>query len=180
MREALEHGLSVEDVSSGPATAWRRRALRAEAGLREARTSAWREAAGAEQAPWLLRGDFVLHSGDRSDLLLDLNAWSDADVSAAAGLLARLAGRRGGFRSVTSVPRGGDRLAAALEPLCTPTGFWHALADDVYTTGASLHDAKLRLRATGETNALGLVLVARREPPAWVLPLLRLDPELER
>jgi len=179
LREAMEHGLSVEDLASSPATAWRRRALVAEARVRDLEAKVWRESEGGpKQPPWLREGDFTLHSGDRTDHLLDLAAWTDADLATAARLLARLAAKRGGLKAVTPVPRGGCRLGEALEAHCSPHGFWHAVADDVYTTGASLHDAKLRLRAAGERDVLGLVLVARREPPAWVLPLLRLAPEL--
>jgi len=141
---------------------------------RDVETPGTRARAGRGSA-FLRSGEFRLRSGGTSDFVVDCEALTDVDLATAARLLARLADARGGLRAVTGVPRGGLRLAAALGPYVRAGGRWHAVADDVYTTGASLRAAR---DAAGGGWVLGLVLVARAEPPPWVLPLLRLEPEL--
>ncbi len=116
------------------------------------------------------QGEFVLHSGERSDFRIDCNALTAADIEALAAQLRR---RLPEFREVAGVPSGGERLAAALAPFATgQVADLPLIVDDVYTTGSSM--AAWR----GQQRALGAVLFARRavaEP--WILPLFTMTRE---
>lgn len=123
-------------------------------------------------------GGFVLKGGKRSNWKLDCDALSDSDIHAAAWLLFKLVGH---FSSVKSIPRGGDRLAAALRNHVAAKGP-HLIVDDVLTTGGSMELARRRYLAEQEVPALvpvvGAVLFARGRCPEWVRPLFQLPPEL--
>lgn len=111
------------------------------------------------------RGDFTLHSGEKSGIKIDCDALTDDDLDTIAWMLR---GRLPSFGSVEGVPRGGLRLARFLEGYAT---MGHPLiVDDVYTTGASMEAHR------GDRIAHGAVIFARREPPPWIVPLLTVAP----
>ena len=109
------------------------------------------------------RGDFTLHSGERSSFLINCTALTQDDLAALAALAAS---RLGPFGPVLGVPRGGLRFAAALRAHARADSTVTLLADDVYTTGASLAAVRAQHPA-----AIGVVLFARRPPPPWITPL---------
>jgi orotate phosphoribosyltransferase len=111
-------------------------------------------------------GDHVLASGQASNFKIDCDALSDADISCIAMLIAERVPR---FGVVESVPRGGDRLAAALRPYAA-RGEQLLIVDDVWTTGRSMRAHR------GDRDARGAVIFARERPPDWVFPLLIFDP----
>ena len=112
----------------------------------------------------LLRwGLAVLHSGRRSNWLIDCNALGDADMETLAAITAECLPP---FGVVEAVPRGGLRLAAALRPYSIP-GERLLIVDDVLTTGRSMEAQR------AGRNALGLVLFARGPLPAWVKAIFR-------
>src|SRR5713226_6907450 len=81
-------------------------------------------------------GDFTLHSGLKSDFLINCEALTDADLRALAALVVN---GLPDFRAVEGVPRGGLRFAAALTGAATGDERDPLLiVDDVYTTGGSM------------------------------------------
>lgn len=104
-------------------------------------------------------GDFTLNSGAKSKWKLECDALTDGEIASLAVLIHEMVGP---FGSVEGVPRGGLKLAAALQALVTPGGK-HLIVDDVLTTGGSME----RLRA-GREDVLGAVVFARGRLPIWV------------
>lgn len=107
-------------------------------------------------------GNFTLHSGARSDFIIDCDALSDDDLEA----LARMAvNALPSFGSVVGVPRGGLRFAKILSQRATqgPT----LIVDDVLTTGASMQ----QMRSTLHSPTMGLVIFARCAVPTWITAL---------
>ncbi len=100
-------------------------------------------------------GDFPLHSGSRSSFKIDVDALSDDEITTLAEQFAR---RLPSFCEVEGVPRGGLRLAAALQPYATHKDHCHPLliVDDVYTTGASMQTHR------AGRDAIGAVLFSRK------------------
>lgn len=111
------------------------------------------------------RGDFTLHSGEKSGIKIDCDALSDEDIRTIAWMLV---GRLPIFGSVEGIPQGGLRLADAIRPYASYGKV--LIVDDVFTSGASM------VAARGEREALGAVIFARRLPPPWIIPLLTLTP----
>lgn len=105
-------------------------------------------------------GDFKLHSGARADFLIECAALTQQDIFA----LAEFIGRRMKFGSVEGVPRGGLRLANALEDFCGRGG--PLIVDDVLTSGASME----KQRGDRE-GAQGVVIFARGPYPTWIRPV---------
>ena len=117
-------------------------------------------------------GDFILASGARSEFKIDCDALSDNGLECLAYLLAR---RCGWFAWAVGVPRGGLRLANAIN-----AGAYYTkhvtnaptlIVDDVLTTGASMELLRRRF-----PKARGGVLFARGPCPDWITPLFRLEP----
>lgn len=119
-------------------------------------------------------GSFLLHAGGTSDFKIDCDALSDKDIKV---LAAQLAKRLPTFRiNVYGVPRGGLRLAVAMEQYGRVEGP-RLVVDDVYTTGTAIHDyASYQCLAPGEW--IGAVLFARSPTPPHIIPLFSMTPEL--
>jgi orotate phosphoribosyltransferase len=105
-------------------------------------------------------GDFFLTSGGRSSFKIECNALTPDDWDTLARMIADRAPR---YIEVVGVPRGGEKLAKALERLPI-AGAYHStcerlVVDDVWTTGASI----LKLMRTGD---FGFVVFARSPIPA--------------
>lgn len=80
-------------------------------------------------------GDFTLASGKRSTFKIECDALTDEDWSSLARLIAE---RSGDFSSVVGIPRGGLKLAKALEPYASQGSHPRLVVDDVCTTGGTL------------------------------------------
>lgn len=117
-------------------------------------------ARAAERVPLFVNGELTSHSGLSLPYKIECDALSDAEIATIAAEVAR----RITFQEVIGVPRGGLRLAAALERYRSDTGGL-LIVDDVLTTGRSMEE----LRA-GHI-AQGVVIFARGPCPTWVTPL---------
>jgi len=122
------------------------------------------------------RADFTSHSGVALSWKIDCDALTDDDIEA----LAHMAGDRiGQYHRVIGVPRGGLRLAAAMErlPNLNPADNRVLIVDDVLTTGRSMNEARMALGEEGMWwRAVGLVIFARGPCPVWVRPLFQMPP----
>lgn len=108
---------------------------------------------------------FVSHSGKVLDFKIDCDALTDADLATLASVIAK----RFKFGAVEGVPRGGLRLAEALQPYVTKGPA--LIVDDVLTTGASMEQARKAL------TDRGVVIFARGPCPSWITPIFKLDGE---
>lgn len=114
-------------------------------------------------------GDFTLHSGQRSNFKIDCDALTDADWETLAVMAVE---RLEYFTAVEGVPRGGLKLAAALEKHKTTCADFEPqllIVDDVLTTGASME----KQRADRDTT--GIVVFARGPLLPWVKALFVLQ-----
>lgn len=105
-----------------------------------------------------VRQNFVSHSGLNLDWKIECDDLSNGDIET----LAYVISKKVTFGSIYGIPRGGRRLANALQKYCT-TGP-RLLVDDVLTTGGSLE-------AVRQPGDLGVVIFARGPCPDWVIPL---------
>ena len=121
-------------------------------------------------------GYYRLHSGEISNFKIDCDALTDEDIDAIA---LQLIHRLPLFQTVEGVPRGGLRLAEALQKYTVPrengwykdVGYPLLIVDDVYTTGGSMEEHR-----AGRYEAIGAVIFARKPTPSWITPLFRLEP----
>jgi orotate phosphoribosyltransferase len=105
---------------------------------------------------------FVSHSGRRLPWKLDLDGFTEDDWNAIAEIIAE----RYRFGAVYGVPRGGIRLAMALERYIKPHGYQTLIVDDVLTTGRSMEHARAGMDYY--PNVFGVVVIARGRCPSWV------------
>lgn len=112
-------------------------------------------------------GDFTMHSGNVGHWKIECDALTDADIECLAFMLAE---RVGPFSRVEGIPRGGLRIAAAMERYASPYEAFGTplVVDDVLSTGASFFDWELEHPGV---EARGAVLFARGPCPGWVTPL---------
>ncbi len=119
-------------------------------------------------------GKFVLNSGRISELKIECDTLEEKDIETLAWMISKIVKP---FVSVEGIPKGGLRLAKALEKYKIP-GAWnaHLIVDDVLTTGNSM------LNARDEYNimepVIGAVIFARGKCPTWIRPLFPLPEEL--
>lgn len=118
-------------------------------------------------------GDFTLHSGRKSRFKIDCDYLTDSDMQALAAMMAAALPP---FKRVEGIPRGGLRLAEALQPYCQPGDAvrpsakvreW-LIVDDVWTTGGSLMRI-IREKSAGLTfvdSVIGAVIFARSPMPS--------------
>ena len=105
-------------------------------------------------------GEFTTHSGLTLSFKINCDALSDEDIET----LANIVRKKFKFSKVYGVPRGGIRLAKALEKYLSSIGPV-LIVDDVLTTGKSMEEAKAKF--PGE-DVLGVVIFARGSCPVWV------------
>jgi len=113
-------------------------------------------------------GWFTSHSGFQLPFKIDIGWWSEEWLDIAKIIAGKFA-----FRSVYGIPRGGVKLAEALDPYCEPN-YPALIVDDVLTTGRSMLEARSRLGLDDEP-VIGVVVVARGPVPSWVWPILTVN-----
>lgn len=109
---------------------------------------------------------FTLHSGSIGYFKIECDALTDDDIDT----LAYIISRKFEFNEVIGIPRGGIRIAKALEKYKSEKGYC-LIVDDVLTTGNSMEEAK---KQCGRENILGIVLFGRGECPDWIIPVFKL------
>lgn len=110
-----------------------------------------------------VRQDFTSHSGQPLNWKIECDALTDADIETLAFMLAE---KLPAFGKVTGIPRGGLRIAAALEKYATEGA--SLIVDDVLTTGASFTPYAPQ---HPQQNIIGAVIFARGPCPDWITPL---------
>lgn len=122
--------------------------------------------------------DFRMHSGGLAHYKIECDALTDEDLDTLAFIIAQK-GREltreesSGIREVYGVPRGGTRLANAMQPyLDTRWGKIRLIVDDVLTTGRSMEQAKID---KGWSDAFGVVIFARGGCPDWIKPIFSMQ-----
>ncbi len=114
------------------------------------------------------QGDFTLASGQRSLWKIKCDALTSSDWETLALMLAE---KLPAFGFVTGVPRGGYKLAKALERYASGTSYPTLVVDDVWTTGGSMlkwmDDRQIR-------GGRGAVVFARGPVPEWLIPLFQM------
>jgi orotate phosphoribosyltransferase len=114
-----------------------------------------------------LLGDFKLHSGELSEYLIDANALDGDALLAVAHRLAVIVGPYG---YVEGIPRGGLRLALAMQQYRTLGHPAILLVDDVWTTGQSMREKREEMKAeVGGGPVFGAVIFHRGQGilPYW-------------
>ena len=114
------------------------------------------------------QGNFELHSGEQSTWKIDCDALTDEDLGTLARIISdylALSAQYSEFGKVVGIPRGGLRLAQALEAYITPGCPLTLIVDDVLTTGQSMEAVRMFI---GREECLGVVLFARNPCPPWV------------
>ena len=104
-----------------------------------------------------VKQQFIANSGQFLEWKIECDALTDEDIETLAYVGAGLCT----FGSVIGIPRGGLRLAKALEQYITSGP--PLIVDDVLTTGGSMLSAHI-----GRPDAIGLVIFARGTTPTWV------------
>ncbi len=107
----------------------------------------------------------ISHAGLHLPFKIECDALADEDIETLAAIISRAHK----FSSVCGVPRGGLRLAFALEKYRSTEGP-ALIVDDVLTTGASMEEARLK----SSEDVLGVVIFARGKCPSWVKPIFQL------
>ncbi len=127
------------------------------------------------------QGKFILHSGQKTDFKVECDALTDKDIET----LALLISKRYAFGKVFGVPRGGTRLANALQKYCKlhHAAYW-LIVDDVITTGASMEKYRQEVaQQPAELNEvddyitpefIGVVIFARGACPYWITPIFQM------
>lgn len=118
--------------------------------------------------------DVTLHSGGKSSWIVDCEALTDEDLATLAHMASKILGS---FGEVVGVPRGGLRFAEALAEYAENDSLDVLIADDVLTTGNSMEEIRKQYEAS-EATVQGVVMFARGDCPAWIIPLWRVDPYL--
>lgn len=113
-------------------------------------------------------GNFILHSGGKSNFKINCSALTDNDWITLARVVYKNIAH---FRRVVGIPQGGLKLAETLKPYCFPNPEYPTLiVDDVLTTGESMEEARKHIKG----DVIGCVIFARDKCPSWVTPLFNL------
>jgi len=117
---------------------------------------------------------FTSHSGLELNFKIDCDYLTDSDIECIAKLIAK----RTKFGGVYGIPRGGGRLADALEPYSNRRSKTLLIVDDVLTTGRSMEEARAWFD-NGYWDIKGWVIFARKRPPEWVNAVFVLSEVIE-
>lgn len=115
---------------------------------------------------------FISHSGKKLDYKIECNALSPGSIDCIAYIISK----KYRFSKVIGVPRGGLKLAKALEKYYEekPVLSNLLIVDDVLTTGNSMNTLKAEIeRAESWHTINGVVIFARGKCPDWVDPYVR-------
>jgi orotate phosphoribosyltransferase len=122
------------------------------------------------------RGEFILHSGSAASFLINCDALSNETLDALAKMYSDIFE----YGKVWGVPNGGHRFAAALAKYSHPGSDTILIADDVYTTGASMNELHDHLVMNGyDTDLITGVVIFNRSYSAtvdWVTYIFDLNP----
>ena len=122
-----------------------------------------------ERDTLFIKKDWVMHSGGTAHYKIECDALTDEDIETLAFIISQ----KGAFTHVHGVPRGGKRLADALEKYRARRGDGVKLiVDDVLTTGSSMEQAK---RELGWSDAVGVVIFARGNCAEWIRPMFQMN-----
>lgn len=120
------------------------------------------------------QGNFTLHSGATTNWKIECDALDDQDWQTIAMLIAQ---QHLGFSKVVGVPRGGLKLAGALQQYVNSYSGNHLIVDDVYTTGTSVNKMREMLKTPGVIY-FGAVVFSRAPIIApdnqWIKPLFQM------
>ena len=118
-----------------------------------------RSTTGASRTPLFEQGRFVLHSGTATNWLINCDVLSKESLDTLARIITD---KVGPFGECVGIPRGGLRIASALQNYVTSGP--RLLVDDVLTSGASMEE----MRCEGDKGA---VIFARGPCPGWIVPV---------
>jgi orotate phosphoribosyltransferase len=108
------------------------------------------------------RGDFKLHSGQRSNWRVDCDHLLDEDLKALVAMALEILPAYG---EVVGIPTGGTKLASLMQLYINPGSGRLLIVDDVLTTGFSMEEERARHQGK---EVVGLVLFAREKPAPWI------------
>lgn len=120
------------------------------------------------------RKSFRMHSGGVSDYKIDCDALTIDDIKTIASIIVKRLEKNGEtFSEVYGIPRGGTKLADALRRYAKPDGKFLLIVDDVFTTGSSMEEVKMKFN---KRESLCIVIFARddHEKPFWVRPVFQM------
>lgn len=114
---------------------------------------------------------FTSHSGLFLNWKIDCDALSYKDWKT----LAKIISDKYPFKNVYGIPRGGVKLARALQPYIDHSSPFILIVDDVLTTGNSMERMRHQhVDITPIKNIIGVVVFARHKPADWIKPLFTL------
>ncbi len=120
---------------------------------------------------WLVRKNFTSHSGLSLSWKIECDGLTDMEIETLAWMIYE----KLEFSKVVGIPRGGLRLAAALQQYCC-TGGPLLLVDDVCTTTESMENARRTLLLSKSRSIIGVVIFSRcLNLPKWITPIFQLD-----
>ena len=107
----------------------------------------------------------ISHAGLSLLFKIECDALTDEDIETLASIISRAHK----FKEVHGIPRGGIRLANALQKYLSEEGKV-LIVDDLFTTGKSMEGAKSKIGG----DPLGVVIFARGACPQWIFPIFQL------
>lgn len=117
------------------------------------------------------RGNFALHSGGKSNWIIDCEALTEEELQTLAVMALE---RIPKFGATVGIPNGGLRFSKVMDKYCTPDETTLLIVDDVLTTGGSMRLKHEKFLCLGTyTNIIGLVIFARSTPDPWVHAIFR-------
>ena len=116
--------------------------------------------------------DFTGHSGQQLHWKIECDALTDDDIGCLAFMINEITPN---FSKVIGIPRGGLRIAKALEKYIQPKSMNTLIVDDVLSTGNSMAvEMGKYMSDPTHGNVVGVVIFARGKCPDWIRPLFRM------
>lgn len=128
----------------------------------------------------LKSGNFTLHSGEKSDWIIDCDALTEDDLAVVARMILRKYSR---FSSVGCPPSHEGSAAIRLKDMLAPLAsdirpkYRLLIVDDVFTTGSSMNDIRAgeKLFREPKLEIVGAVIFARRPTPDWIYSVFQVN-----